>query len=89
MSIMLEPTTLGLIYVNPQAPLANSDPLGTGVNIKAFFGRMVLSMEDSVSLIGCGHAFGLCHGAGLNPSCGKGTLTCSGSNTFTSGMEGA
>ena len=97
--------TMGLIYVNPEGPKGQPDPLGSGHDIKVTFRRMGMSDEETVALIAGGHTFGKTHGAG-NPDLigpepegcpvhgnGLGWISQHGSgkgaDTITSGLEGA
>ncbi|SNR94088.1 catalase/peroxidase HPI [Blastococcus mobilis] len=97
--------TMGLIYVNPEGPKGQPDPLASAHDIKVTFRRMGMSDEETVALIAGGHTFGKTHGAG-NPELvgpepegcpvhgnGLGWIsqhgTGKGADTITSGLEGA
>jgi catalase-peroxidase len=97
--------TMGLIYVNPEGPRGNPDPLQSAHDIRVTFSRMAMNSEETVALVAGGHTFGKAHGNG-NPdlvgpepegcpihSMGIGWKNANGvgkaRDTVTSGIEGA
>ncbi|MFF3672621.1 catalase/peroxidase HPI [Streptomyces sp. NPDC002120] len=96
---------MGLIYVNPEGPNGNPDPLAAAKDIRETFKRMAMNDEETVALIIGGHTFGKCHGAVGADYIGPEPEACpieqqglgwknsygsgSGVDTLTSGLEGA
>ena len=96
---------MGLIYVNPEGPHGNPDPVASGRDVRDTFARMGMTVEETVALVAGGHTFGKCHGAapasnlGAEPEAatleaqGLGWLNTYASgkaeHTITSGIEGA
>ena len=96
---------MGLIYVNPEGPNGNPDPVASGVDVRETFARMAMNDEETVALTAGGHTFGKCHGAGDPTHVGRepegadikeqglGWISSHGSgkagDAITSGLEGA
>ena len=98
----LGPTTVGLIYVNPEGPMAKPIPSQSVHQVRDTFNRMNMNDRETIALIGGGHAIGKTHGAcpkgpgnppNVDPEqpwtglCGKKKSKGKGINTFTSGFE--
>jgi catalase-peroxidase len=96
---------MGLIYVNPEGPGGNPDPLKSARDVRETFARMAMNDEETVALTAGGHTFGKCHGAGDASKVGaepegadiaqqglgwqSGHKSGMGDDTITSGLEGA